>query len=182
MHVSFSLFYHLTNLCTVGRRGPSGYNGLNGAPGNQGPPGYQGPPGSVGPPGLGGCPLPDHEMTRRAAELGYITEVVEGLYHSSSDKHYKKAVRTFHNHLVKKIIQHKEDIEKVMSSQQRVSQINSKVDNSRSTRQMDSSAEQRKSSIECGGVPILPGPKGETGVRGPPGIPGQNGIPGRPGK
>ena len=176
------MFYRLRKLYAAGHRGPRGFNGLNGNPGDQGPPGYQGPPGPVGPPGLGGCPLPDHEMMRRTAELGYMTKVTEELYHSSSDKHYKQTVRTFHNHLVKKIIQHKEDFEKVMSSQQGASQINSEVDHSWSTRQTDSSAKQRESSIECGGVPILPGPKGETGVRGPPGIPGRNGIPGRPGK
>ena len=68
-----------------------------------------------------------------------------------------------------------------MSSQQEASQLNSEDDQDRITRQTEYSDEQRASSIECGGVPILPGPQGEAGVRGPPGIPGKNGIRGRPG-
>ena len=155
---------------------------MNGASGDQGPPGSRGPPGSVGPPGLGGCPVPDHEMTRRALELGYITEITKELYHGSSNKQYKKSVRRFHNHLVNKIMEHKKEFKKVVPSQQTTSQVNSGVDHNRFTRQAEYSAELRESSIECGGVPILPGPKGEAGVRGPPGIPGQNGIPGRSGK
>lgn len=136
----------------------------------------------MGPPGLGGCPLPDHEMTRRAIELGHMTEVTKELYHSSSDVEYKKSIRTFHNHLVNKIVEHKKEFKKAMSSQKEASQVNSGVDHSRLTRQSETFAETRESSIECGGVPILPGPQGETGVRGPPGARGQNGIPGRPGK
>ena len=120
-------------------------------------------------------------MARRAVELGYITEVTEELYHGSSDQQYKRSVKHFHNHLIKKITQHKEEIQKVMSSQE-ASQDNSKVDHRKFTRQTDSSAETRESSIECGGIPISPGPKGDAGVRGPPGMPGENGTPGRPGK
>lgn len=156
---------------------------MNGAPGDQGPPGRRGPPGPVGPPGLGGCPLPDPKMTRRALELGYITEVTTNLYYSSSDEQYKRSVRKFHNHIVKELIQHKEQLKEAKASQQGASQVNSEVDHNRPARQTeDSSDEQRQASIECGGVPILPGPKGEAGVRGPPGAKGQNGIPGRPGK
>ena len=169
-------------VCTVGNRGSKGFYGLNGAPGDQGPPGRRGPPGSVGPPGLGGCPVPDHEMTRRALELGYITEITKELYHGSSNKQYKKSVRRFHNHLVNKIMEHKTEFKKVMSSQQTASQVKSGVDHNRLTRQTEDFTELRESSIECGGVPILTGSEGEAGVRGPPGIPGQNGIPGRPGK
>ena len=169
---------------SVGSRGSRGYDGLSGAPGDQGPPGRRGQPGPVGPPGLGGCPVPDHEMTRRAVELGYITEVTKELYYGSSNKQYKKSVRRFHNHLVNKIMEHKKEFKKVMSSQETVSQVNSGVDHNRLTRQTEYSDElrARESSIECGGVPVLPGPNGEDGVRGPPGMPGQNGIPGRPGK
>ena len=118
-------------------------------------------------------------MTRRALELGYITEVTKELYGSTSNKQYKKSVRRFHNHLVNKIIEHKKEF---MSSQQTNLQINDGFEHSRLTRQAKSSDELRKSSFECGGVPILPGPKGNDGVRGPPGMPGGNGIPGRPGK
>ena len=167
----------------VGSRGPKGFDGLNGAPGDQGSPGLRGPPGPVGPPGLGGCPVPDHEMTRRALELGYITEITKELYHGSSNKQYKKSVRRFHNHLVNKIIEHKKEFKKVISSYRIPSQMKSGVINqNRFTRQTESFDELRQSSFECGGVPVLPGAKGEDGVRGPPGIPGQNGIPGRPGK
>ena len=160
---------------------------MNGAPGNQGPPGRRGQPGSVGPSGLGGCPVPDHEMIRRASELGYITEVTKELYHGSSDIQFKKSVRRFHNHLVNKIMDHKKEFKNFMSSQQTASQqtasqVDSGVDHNRFTRQTKSSDELRESSFECGGIPILPGPKGEDGVRGPPGVASQNGIPGRPGK
>ena len=165
----------------LGSRGPKGYDGLNGAPGEQGLPGLRGQPGPVGPPGLGGCPAPDHEMTRRALELRYITEVTNELYHSSSDKQYKRSVRKFHNHIVTKLMEHKEKLKSTMSSQQETTQLNSEVDQDRFTRQTEYADEQRASSIECGGVPILPGPQGEAGVRGPPGLPGQNGIRGRPG-
>ena len=168
-------------MSTVGSRGPRGFNGLNGPPGDQGTPGLRGPPGPAGPPGLGGCPSPDHEMTHRALELGYITEVTEELYYGSSDRQYKRSVRKFHNHMVTKIMEHKEELKKVMSSQQEASQLSDGVDQSRPTRETDYSDEMRESSIECGGVPIFPGPKGEQGVRGPPGIPGQNGMPGRAG-
>ena len=166
----------------IGSRGSRGFDGLNGVTGDQGLPGHRGPPGPVGPPGLGGCPAPDHEMTRRALELGHITEITKELFYGSSDKQYKKSVRRFHNHLVNKIMEHKTEFKKVMSSQQTASQVKSGVDHNRLTRQAEYSAELRESSFECGGVPILPGPEGEAGVRGPPGIPGQNGIPGRPGK
>ena len=117
-------------------------------------------------------------MTRRALELGYITEVTKELYYGSSDKQYRKSVRRFHNHLVNKLIEHKKEYKKVMSSQQGTFQVFNEVNRNRFTRQIES---LRKSSLECGGVPILPGLKGETGVKGLSGIPGQNGIPGRPG-
>lgn len=184
-------------MCIIGIKGRRGSNGLNGPPGNQGPPGYQGPPGPAGPPGLGGCPSPDHEKTRRAVELGYMTEVTKELYHSSSHGRYKESVRAFHNHLVNILSEHKKEFKKILSSQQGTSQINSEDDHSRFTRQSESEIEEREdpeieegedpeidereSSIECGGVPILSGPQGDTGVRGPPGVPGQNGLPGRPG-
>ena len=135
----------------------------------------------MGPPGLGGCPAPDHEMTRRALELGYITEVTEQLYHSSTDKQYRRSVRKFHNHIVTKLMEHKEMLKRALSSQEEASQLNSEDDQGRFTRQTEYTDEERASSIECGGVPILPGPQGEAGVRGPPGIPGKNGIRGRPG-
>ena len=135
----------------------------------------------MGPPGLGGCPAPDHEMTHHGLELRYITKVTEELYYSSSDKQYRRSVRKFHNHMVTKLMEHKETLKRAMSSQQEASQLNSEDDQDRFTRQTEYSDEQRASSIECGGVPILPGPQGEAGVRGPPGIPGKNGIRGRPG-
>ena len=163
----------------IGSKGNRGFNGLSGAPGDQGLPGRRGPPGPVGPPGLGGCPQPDHELVRRALELGYITEITKELYYGSSDKQHKKSVQRFHNHLVNKVIEYKKEIKKV---NQKASQINKGVDHNRFTRQMKPSDELRESSFECGGVPILPGPKGNDGVRGPPGMPGENGIPGRPGK
>ena len=167
---------------SVGSRGSRGYDGLSGVPSDQGPPGRRGQPGPVGPPGLGGCPVPDHEMTRRALELGYVTEITKELYYGSSDKQYKKSVRRFHNHLVNKIMEHKKEFEKAMSSQQTASQVNSRVDHNRLTRQTEYSDELRESSFECGGVLVLPGPKGETGVRGSPGLTGENGMPGRSGK
>ena len=166
----------------IGSRGSRGFAGLNGASGDQGPPGRRGQPGSIGPPGLGGCPVPDHEMTRRALELGYITEITKELCHGSSDKQYKKSVRRFHNHLVNKIMEYKKEFKNVMSSQQTASQVNSGVNHNRLTRQTKSSDELRELSFECGGIPILPGSKGKAGVRGPPGLTGQNGMPGRPGK
>ena len=167
----------------VGSRGIRGFNGLSGAPGDQGLPGRRGPPGPVGPPGLGGCPQPDHELVRRALELGYITEVTKELYYGSSNKQYKKSVQRFHNHLVNKIMEQKKEFKKVKSQHQEASQISNGVDHNRFTRQMKSSLDElRESSFECGGVPILPGPQGDDGVRGPPGMPGENGIPGRPGK
>ena len=98
---------------------------------------------------------------------------------ATSDKQYKKSVQKFHNHLVNKIIEHKKEL---MSSEQTDSQINDGFEHSRLTRQTNFSDELRESSFECGGVPILPGPKGNDGVRGPPGMPGRNGILGRPGK
>ena len=118
-------------------------------------------------------------MTRRALELGYITKVTKDLYYGSSDKQYKKSARRFHNHLVNKIMEHKKEF---MSSQQIDSRINDGFEHNRLTRQAKSSEELRESSFDCGGVPILPGPKGNDGVRGPPGISGRNGISGRPGK
>ena len=119
-------------------------------------------------------------MTRRALELGYITEVTKELYYGSSDRQYKKSIQKFHNHLVNKIKEHKKEL---MSSQQTDSQINNGFEYSRLTRQTKFSDELREPSSECdGGAPILPGPKGNDGIRGPPGIPGGNGIPGRPGK
>ena len=118
-------------------------------------------------------------MTHRALELGHITEVTKELYYGSSDKQYKKSIQKFHNHLVNKIIEHKKEL---MSSEQTDSQINDGFEHSRLTRQTKFSDELRESSFECGGVPILPGPKGNDGVRGPPGRPGGNGIHGRPGK
>ena len=120
-------------------------------------------------------------MTRRALELGYISEVTKELYYGSSDKQYKKSVREFHNHLVDKIMEHKKQYKKVMASQQGTFQAINGVNHSRFTRQIELSDNLRKSSLECGGVPILPGLKGEAGVKGLPGILGQNGIPGRPG-
>ena len=122
-------------------------------------------------------------MTRRALEMGYITEITKELYYGSSDKQYKKSVRRFHNHLVNQIMEHKKEFKKVVSSHQTASKVKSGVINqNRFTRQTKSSDELRQSSFECGGVPVLPGAKGEDGVRGPPGLTGQNGIPGRPGK
>ena len=118
-------------------------------------------------------------MTHRALELGYITDVTKELYYGSSDREYKKSIQRFHNHLVNKIMKHKEEL---MSSQQTDSRINDGFEHSRLTRQAKFPDELRESSFECGGVPILPGPKGNDGVRGPPGMPGGNGIPGRPGK
>ena len=166
----------------VGSRGSRGFDGLNGAPGDQGPPGRRGQPGPVGPPGQGGCPLLDHELALRAVELGYITEVTKELYYGSFDKQYKKSVRRFHNHLVNEIMEHKKEFKNVMSSQQTASHVTSGVNHNRLTRHTKSSDELRESSFECGDAPILPGPKGEDGVKGPPGVAGQNGIPGRPGK
>ena len=178
----FLLSFGLRKLSTVGSKGPRGFDGLNGTPGDHGPPGVRGRQGPVGPPGLGGCPAVDHEMARRAVELGYITEVTKELYYGSSDREYKRSIRNFHNHMVTKIMEHKKELKKAMSTQQETSQFNSGVDQNRFTRQTDYSDELRQSSIECGGVPLLPGPKGEPGVRGSPGMPGQNGLPGRPGK
>ena len=83
--------------------------------------------------------------------------------------------------MVTKLMEHKEKLKSTTSPQQETTELNSEVDQDRFTRQTEYADEQRASSIECGGVPILPGPLGEAGVRGPPGLPGQNGIRGRPG-
>ena len=173
------MFFSLRKLSTVGIKGPRGFDGLNGAPGDHGLPGVRGRPGLVGPPGLGGCPILDHEMARRALELGYITEVTKELYHGSFDREYKRSVRNFHNHIVTKIMEHKKELNKAMPSQQGTSQFNSGVNQNRFTRQTDYFNKPRQFSIECGGAPGL---KGEPGVRGHPGKPGNRGIPGRPGK
>ena len=152
-----------TYLKIAGQRGFQGYDGLDGAPGDPGPAGSPGLPGRIGPPGLGGCPLPKH-ATRRMIELGYMTEVIEDMYYNSPDKQYKENVRIFHNHLVSEFMQHKRDIE--LSNQE--------IHNSRVSRQVESS-------VDCRGVPVIPGPKGEPGIPGLSGAPGQSGIPGRPG-
>ena len=148
----------------AGQKGSQGSDGLDGVPGDPGPLGDRGLPGQIGPPGLGGCSLPeDEKITRRMIELEYITEVTEDIYHNSPNEQYKESVRKFHNHLVNEFMQHKEVIE------------SSKHDiHSRVNRQV-------KSSIDCGGVPVIPGPTGEAGVPGLRGAPGQSGIPGRPG-
>ena len=135
---------------------------MDGAPGDPGPIGNPGPSGPTGPPGLGGCPLPKH-ATRRMIKLGYITKITKDIYYNSPNKHYKESVRKFHNRLVEEFMQHKKDIE--LSSHDIYNRVN----------------RQSESSINCGGVPLLPGPKGETGVSGLVGLPGQSGIPGRPG-
>jgi len=154
----------LLKISLTGQRGFQGFHGLDGAPGDPGPPGNRGLPGQIGPPGLGGCPLPKHEkITRRMIELGYVTEVIEDIYYSSLNEQYKESVRTFHNHLVNEFIQYKKDIESSMHD------IHGRVNR------------QVESSIDCGGVPVIPGPTGEAGVPGLPGGPGQSGIPGRSG-
>ena len=132
---------------------------MDGESGDPGPVGDRGLPGPMGPPGLGGCPLPKH-ATRRMIELGYITEVTEDIYYNSPNKEYKESVRKFHNHLVEEFIQHKQEIE--LSGHKIHSRIN----------------RQTESSIDCGGVPLIPGPEGDTGIRGLVGPPGQSGIPG----
>ena len=63
-------------------------------------------------------------------------------------------------------MEHKTEFKKVMSSQQTASQVKSGVDHNRLIRQTEDFTEPRESSIECGGVPILPGSEGEAGVRG----------------
>lgn len=146
----------------IGQRGFQGFDGLDGIPGDPGPVGDPGRPGRMGPPGLGGCPLPKH-ATRRMIELGYITEITEDIYYNSLNEKYKESVRTFHNHLVKEFMQHKEHME--LASHKAHSRV----------------GRQTKSSADCGGVPVVPGPKGEAGVPGLAGGPGQSGIPGRSG-
>lgn len=146
----------------AGQRGFQGFDGLDGPPGDPGPVGDRGLPGPMGPPGLGGCPLPKH-ATRRMIELGYITEVTEDMYYNSPSGQYKESVRTFHNHLVKELMRHKKDVE-----------LSNYGIHSRANRQAESST-------DCGGVPLIPGSKGEAGVPGIVGAPGQSGIPGRPG-
>ena len=159
-------------MCDVGSKGSRGLSGLNGSPGEPGPRGLRGQPGPPGPPGLAGCPLPpDHELFRRMTELGYITEVTEKIYHHTVKKEVKRSVSKFHNHLVDKMIEHKEKLESTKLS----SEVSSKDTHGRATRQIVSSE-------ECGGVPLIPGTTGEPGMRGRPGPPGPNGLPGRPGK
>ena len=145
----------------TGQRGFQGFDGLDGTPGDPGPVGSPGIPGRIGPPGLGGCPLPKH-ATRRMIELGYITEVTEDIYYNSPNEQYKESVRIFHNHLVSEFMQHKRDIE---SSSQEHNRVN----------------RQAEPSVDCRGVPVIPGPKGDPGIPGLAGAPGQSGIPGRPG-
>ena len=144
----------------TGQRGFQGFDGLDGIPGNPGPMGKPGLPGRIGPPGLGGCPLPKH-ATRRMIELGYVTEVTEDIYYNSHNEHYKESVRKFHNHLVNEFMQHKRDIEQ--------SSLRNRVNR------------QTESFVDCRGVPVIAGPKGDPGIQGLPGAPGQSGIPGRPG-
>jgi len=144
-----------------GQKGSRGSVGLSGVSGDPGPLGDRGLPGQMGPPGLRGCPLPkDEKIKRRMVELGYITEVIEDIYYNSPDKQYKESVRKFHNHLVNEFMQHKKDIKHGIHDR-----VNREVE----------------SSIDCGGVPVIPGPTGEAGEPGLPGASGQSGIPGRPG-
>jgi len=146
---------------------------LDGPPGEPGPCGSRGQPGPPGPPGLAGCPLPPgHKLSRRMTELGYIIEVTEKIYHHTVNKKVKRSVSKFHNHLVDKIIEHKENLESAKPSS---TEVSSKDTQGRVTRQVVSSE-------ECGGVPLIPGTTGEPGMKGRPGLPGQNGLPGRPGK
>ena len=106
-------------------------------------------------------------------ELGYITEVTEKIYHHTVNSKVKQSVGKFHNHLVDEMIEHKERLEKTKHTLEAT-----KTDihlYNRATRQIIPS-------LQCGGIPLIPGAKGDPGVRGPPGPSGQNGLSGRPGK
>ena len=151
------------NFYTTGDKGINGTKGLPGPRGDQGFPGLRGKPGPPGPPGLGGCPLPsEKELPRHIREVEHILSTIAELYNNLGVEKQMSGDE-FYDYIMKKPIHEKDGVsDHLYRDERRVT---------RST----------KSSTDCSGILVIPGPKGCPGIPGLPGGNGRKGLPGVPG-
>ena len=136
---------------------------MPGPRGDRGFPGIRGTPGPPGPPGLDGCPLPsEEELPRHIREVGDILSTITKLYNNlglidqmSADK--------FYDYIMKRPSHKKDAVSNYLDSDKR------------------RIARSIKSSNDCCGILVVPGPPGNKGVKGLPGEHGRKGLPGVPG-
>ena len=130
---------------------------MTGPRGDQGLPGLCGRAGPPGPPGLGGCPLPSNDkLSRHIREVGHIFSTITELYNNFGLENQMSADEFY---------------DYIMTKPSIVKSGHLYSDESRVAR-------STKSSTDCNGISVIPGPVGDQGVPGPP---GDNGIQGKPG-
>ena len=156
--------FHIIYLCTVytctGSSGFPGADGITGLPGDQGLPGPPGKHGPAGLPGFAGCASStDERISRRMAELGHIIETTAQLYNMD----HKMSANQLYDYLV--------------TYNSTVMALSSERTSDRKFPRDNRTARSVK---KCNGV-LLPGSKGEAGLKGLPGKDGMIGNTGLPG-